>query len=58
MLSNITSNSLKEPNYKQFSLTRGDRVYLYKDPEYTGTLMRPVERTYPPKWTVELDRGG
>jgi hypothetical protein len=34
------------------------RVYLYGDPEYTGRLIRPIERTYPPKWTVELDRGG
>jgi hypothetical protein len=34
------------------------KVYLYGDTEYTGTLIRPIERTYPPKWTVELDRGG
>ena len=23
-----------------------------------GTLVRPLERTYPPRWTVQLDRGG
>jgi hypothetical protein len=34
------------------------KVCLYGDTEYTGTLIRPIERTYPPKWTVELDRGG
>lgn len=42
----------------QQNLRSGQKVYLYNDPKYTGTLMRPVERTYPPKWTVELDRGG
>ena len=52
MLSNITLNSAKET-----LLTQGDRVYLYGDTNYTGTLIRPVERTYPHKWTVELDRG-
>jgi hypothetical protein len=34
------------------------KVYLYGDPEYTGRLIRPIERTYPSKWTVQLDRGG
>jgi hypothetical protein len=34
------------------------KVYLYGDTEYTGTLIRPIERTYPPKWTVQLDQGG
>jgi transposase-like protein len=54
MLSNITSNSPKKTSPYQ----EGDLVYLYGDPEYTGRLIRPIERTYPPKWTVELDRGG
>lgn len=39
-------------------LKQNQRVYLYDDNRYTGTLMRPVERTYHPRWTVELDRGG
>ena len=51
MLSNITSNSSKET-----LLTQGDVVYLYGDTDYTGTLIRPIDRTYPPKWTVELER--
>jgi hypothetical protein len=54
MLSNITSNSPK----KTSSYQEGDLVYLYGDPEYTGRLIRAIERTYPPKWTVQLDRGG
>ena len=58
MLLNITSNSGKEPENKQTSLKSGQKVYLYNDPEYRGTLMRPVEKTYPPKWTVALERGG
>jgi hypothetical protein len=58
MLSNITSNFPKQTDHRQVSYTEGDLVYLYGDPEYTGKLIRPVERTYPPKWTVELDRGG
>ena len=36
----------------------GQEVYLYGDRNYTGTLIRAVEGTYPLKWTVELDRGG
>ena len=35
----------------------GERVCLYGDITYTGTLIRPIERTYPPRWTVELDNG-
>jgi hypothetical protein len=54
MLSNITSNPPKKTSPYQ----EGDLVYLYGDPEYTGRLIRPIERTYPPKWTVQLDRGG
>ena len=53
MLSNITLNSSKET-----SLSQGDRVYLYGDTSYTGTLIRPVERTYPPKWTIRVDCRG
>ena len=42
----------------QHILKSEQRVYLYDDTRYTGTLLRPVERTYPPRWTVELDKGG
>jgi hypothetical protein len=38
-------------------LQPGDRVYLYSDPTNMGVLIRPLERTYPPRWTVELDNG-
>ncbi len=58
MLSNITSQPQKEPRERQSSLKSGDQVYLYGDNTYTGTLIHPVERTYPPRWTVQLDRGG
>ena len=43
---------------KQTSLFSGDKAYLYGDTTYTGTLIHPIERTYPPKWSVKLDRGG
>ena len=43
---------------KQTSPSSGDKVYLYGDTTYTGTLIHPVERTSPPLWTVKLDRGG
>ncbi len=42
----------------QQNLKPEQRVYLYGDTQYTGTLIRPLDRTYPPRWTVELDRGG
>jgi hypothetical protein len=58
MLSNITSNSPKETSPRQAPYQEGDLVYLYGDTEYTGILIRPIERTYPLKWTVQLDRGG
>ena len=52
MLSNITSNFPKETE-----LQPGQQVYLYGDIRYKGILVRPIERTYPQKWTVELKRG-
>lgn len=67
MISNITSEQKKETPNRQVPAVRidtethpqaGDRVYLYNDPKYIGTLIRPIERTYPPRWTVELDNGG
>ena len=66
MLSNITSNSEIYSGDRQSLLSSGDR-------NYTGIVIRPVERTYPhsrvplrltaaqgrsSKWTVQLDRGG
>ena len=58
MLSNITLNSQKHSGEGQSLLKSGDRVYLYGDTTYTGRLIHPIERTYPAKWTVQLDRGG
>ena len=42
----------------QYVLKPNQKVYLYGDTSFSGTLIRPIERTYPPRWTVELDRGG
>lgn len=58
MTLNITFNPQKRSRNKQSSLSQGDKVYLYGDKTYTGTLIHPIERTYPPKWTVQLNRGG
>lgn len=58
MLSNITFNSQPQTDRGAVLYKAGDRVYLYGDTAYTGKLIRPVERTYPVMWTVQLDRGG
>jgi len=58
MLSNITFNSQQGSGDRQSLLSQGDLVYLYGDRNYTGILIRPVERTYPQKWTVQLEQGG
>ncbi len=50
-------NDNRQPQ-SQTTLQPEQKVYLYGDIQYTGTLIRPLERTYPPKWTVELDGGG
>lgn len=59
-LSSLNQTSLsRQPSHRSpINLQAGQKVYLHGDPEYTGTLIRPIERTYPPKWTVELDAGG
>lgn len=57
MLSNITFNTQKETDREQL-YQEGDLVYLYGDTKYTGKLILPIERTYPCKWTVQLDRDG
>jgi hypothetical protein len=41
----------------QYILKPNQKVYLYGDTSFSGTLIRPLERTYPPRWTVQLDRG-
>ena len=56
-----------------YILKPNQKVYLYGDTSFVGTLIRPLERTYPPTlarsfadetsagslgWTVQLDRGG
>ena len=43
---------------QQTPLSSGNKVYLYGDTTYTGTLIHPIERTIPSRWTVKLDRGG
>ncbi len=43
---------------QQTLLSSADRVYLYGDRTYTGTLIHPVEQTSPPRWIVQLDCGG
>ena len=58
MLSNITSNPGQEGDRRQALHQQGDHIYLYGDTSYTGSLIRPIERSYPQKWSVQLDRGG
>lgn len=64
----------KQPLSRNQTILKADqKVYLYGDRQFRGTLIRPIERTYPhsriplrltaaqgrsPKWTVKLDRGG
>ncbi|ELS04844.1 hypothetical protein Xen7305DRAFT_00045800 [Xenococcus sp. PCC 7305] len=60
-MTNINSNInqklfLRQPS--QQILRSGQKVYLYGDTRFAGTLIHPVERTHPPRWTVELERGG
>jgi hypothetical protein len=60
-MTNLNSSVNQKPSNRQASqhiLKPSQRVYLYGDTRYTGTLIRPLERTYPPRWTVELDKGG
>ena len=58
MTLNITSNPQKHSSDRQSSFKSGDAVYLYGDRNYQGELIHPIEHTYPPKWTVQLERGG
>ncbi|MBW4535926.1 MAG: hypothetical protein KME09_18470 [Pleurocapsa minor HA4230-MV1] len=53
------TSSRRQPSHRSpTNLQAGQKVYLHGDTEYTGTLIRSIERTYPQKWTVELDAGG
>ncbi|ELS00908.1 hypothetical protein Xen7305DRAFT_00006090 [Xenococcus sp. PCC 7305] len=54
---NIKQNVLHEQPELQ-RLNPGQKVYLYGDRRYAGKLIRPLERTYPQKWTVQLELGG
>lgn len=51
------TNPNRQPQ-SQTILRSRQKVYLYGDTKFTGTLIRPIERTHPPRWTVQLDRGG
>ena len=58
---NSSTNINQKPTNKQpsqYILKPNQKVYLYGDTSFSGTLIRPIERTYPPRWTVKLDRGG
>jgi|GEM_PF-3283754 len=54
---NISRQVSATKSNPQISAQPGDRVYLYGDRTYQGTLIHPLERTSPPRWTVELDNG-
>ena len=48
----------QQTEQSSYILKPNQKVYLYGDTSFAGTLIRPLERTYPSRWTVELDRGG
>ena len=50
------TNPNRQPS--QHILKPNQRVYLYGDTNFTGTLIRPLKRTYPRRWIVQLDQGG
>ncbi|MEM7591923.1 MAG: hypothetical protein AAF383_10475 [Cyanobacteria bacterium P01_A01_bin.83] len=54
----ITGRSPASSKNQQASLASGDLVYLYGDIGYRGTLIRPIECTYPAKWSVQLELDG
>jgi hypothetical protein len=55
---NINQTNHHRQLQNQTTLQPSQRVYLYGDTQFSGILIRPVERTYPPRWSVQLDRGG
>ena len=57
---NVISKQTKNHQQKKQSsyiLKPNQKVYLYNDTSFSGTLIRPLERTHPPRWTVQLDYG-
>ena len=60
MTNSNSSLNQTSPNRQpsQHILKPNQKVYLYGDTNFTGTLIRPLERTYPRRWIVQLDRGG
>lgn len=54
---NIESSVAQIQSKRQVSFRSGDRVCLNGDLKYTGTLIRPLEKTNPARWTVEFDDG-
>ena len=56
MIDSSSSLNQASPNRQpsQHILKPEQRVYLYGDTKYIGTLVRPLEKTYPPRWTVQL----
>ena len=60
-MTNIDTSLNQKSNYRQaaqYILKPNQKVDLYGDTSFSGTLIRPIERTYPPRWTVQLERGG
>jgi hypothetical protein len=55
---NQTSHHRQPSSQNQTNFQPSQKVYLYGDTQYRGILIRPLERTYPTRWTVEVDRGG
>ena len=56
----VIAKKTKHQQIKQSSyiLKPNQKVYLYGDTSFSGTLIRPLERTYPPRWIVQLAQGG
>ena len=52
------TNFHQQKKQSSYILKPNQKVYLYNDTSFSGTLIRPIERTYPPRWTVQLDDGG
>lgn len=54
---NIKSSLTQIQSERQVSFSSGDRICVNGDKRYTGTLIRPIEKTNPTRWTVEFDDG-
>ena len=51
-------NYPQQTKQSSYILKPNQKVYLYNDTSFSGTLIRPLARTYPPRWTIQLDDGG